>query len=602
MPRVPVYEGLRSDIAVQPQVQLRAPNTTAISEGAIQRGEAVTRGLEQAGNVASRIAVGMQNDANQVRVNDGMNALVKARTALQVDLLAQKGKNALERPDGKSLVDEYEERLGKEIEGLSASLGNDAQRLAFQQQADQLRNQFRGVAVEHMVREQGEYKKQTRVDTIEAAQRQAVLLWGDTSMREQSVAAITGTIDTIAQENGWDKVTRDNALVEAITPMHAGVIKAMIQAGKAGDAKAYYDANSAGMTLQARAAVQDTLQRAVVAQESDAGAAALWAQHGPKLPTDPVKIFDMEQEARKQYAGDPDKLDGVITRLRSMAQGFNAQQSELRAAHVSGVWKLVDDGAPMTQVMRSDAWLGLSDTDQHEILRSIEAERATRAQRQASEEQRDLARMERQDRLNLMRNADAYLTATDPTVLARMSRAQVEALRTKFGREATEHLLSKWDGLRNPTKLAEAKMDAEDFNVTAEGLGLKPFDPKKSEDERAALGNLKYRVEQLIDVEQTQRGRALTRQEKQELMRREMATKVVVDGLFGGKQVPVIALTPEQLRKVQVPPADYAQAMQALQLTYARTGDPAMRPTDENVRRLYLRKISPAGNLIPNGQ
>lgn len=142
-------------------------------------------------------------------------------------------------------------------------------------------------------------------------------------------------------------------------------------------------------------------------------------------------------------------------------------------------------------------------------------------------------------------------------------------------------------------------MDTEDFNRYAQDLGLDPYNAKSAEKKRQ-LGDLKYRVEQIIDMAQRQKGKELTREEKGELMKGEMARTVTVGGFFSDDTVPVIQLTPEQVRKVVVPTADRQQILDALKTMYQRDPkNPLYAPTDDNVRRLYLTNKSRAAALIP---
>lgn len=174
-----------------------------------------------------------------------------------------------------------------------------------------------------------------------------------------------------------------------------------------------------------------------------------------------------------------------------------------------------------------------------------------------------------------------------------MSEAQVQALLPTLGNDLTGHLMEKKRALSRPRAEADAKMDTEDFNHAADGLGLKPYDPKT---DRAALGELKYRVENLIYRAQEAKKEALTRAEKQELMRIEMARTVTVKPGFYSDPVakPVIALSVEDIKRVIVPAADRAQIVEALK---ARN----VPPTDDNVRSLYLRGKSRAGGLVTDG-
>jgi hypothetical protein len=84
--------------------------------------------------------------------------------------------------------------------------------------------------------------------------------------------------------------------------------------------------------------------------------------------------------------------------------------------------------------------------------------------------------------------------------------------------------------------------------------GLRPFDPKKNEDEKAALGELKYRVEQLVDTEQARLKRPLQREEKLQLMRREMDNRVLTDRFFGitTRNTPAILLPASDLPNAYV--------------------------------------------------
>jgi hypothetical protein len=103
-----------------------------------------------------------------------------------------------------------------------------------------------------------------------------------------------------------------------------------------------------------------------------------------------------------------------------------------------------------------------------------------------------------------------------------------------------------------PEKVIEAKIDTDDFNGIADSVGLKPFAPTKSEDDRRGLGLLKQRVEQVIDIEQKNRGRQLTRPEKQELMRREINNKVMLDAFGRDPEVPVGMVPADKLDKAYV--------------------------------------------------
>lgn len=595
MPRVPSYDNLQTSISNQPQVQVAAPT---VKDVANEQGQQLGRAMQSAGSDAGRIALDMQQDANKVRVNDAMNRAVSARLGLQVDALQQKGRNALERESGKDLASEYDERLGAELDALTNSLGNDAQKAEFKAQSDQLRQQFRGTVTGHMVREQETFADETDDATIKTAIEQGVLLYGDTAMRQQSVDAISATIDRLAMRKGWSPEIRATKLAEAVSPMHAGIIKSMIQSGNAEAAQSYYDENSASMSLQSRASVQEPLQRAVFAQKADNEAVGIWAEVGPRSKDDAVRLFDMDKLVDERIT-DVALRKEVKTALRTKAQAWNEQQTELKAQHEAGLWKLADDGATLSQIRRSDAYLGLGEADQHRFEVAWQAERAQEAGRALTADQRELTRLQIQEKRREIEGVDTYLSLSDPAELSKIkSRTQIEALRTVIGKEKTESLLSKWDDLQKPGRLPLAKMDDNDFKATAAQMGLDVFESKADPEDKAIVARVRMDVEQIITERERSAGKPLTREERVGVMRKALAAEVTLKRKWRD-DVPVRAalVADDALGEVVIPDSERPLLAEALAAGYRRDpGNPMYAPTQENMARLYLQGRMRQGN------
>ena len=267
---------------------------------------------------------------------------------------------------------------------------------------------------------------------------------------------------------------------------------------------------------------------------------------------------------------------------------------------MNSVYKSIDAGTPLTRIMRTPQWQALPGKEQDQILMQQEQRAAARESRAAAAESRDFAREQRAERRMLLDNGDAYLRYSDPEVLARMSRPQVEAMRSVFGMEGAQHLLQRFDSLQKPGAVAEARIDKQDFDHIAETMGLDPFNAK-SPDKKKQLGELQFRVEQLINIAQQSKKGTLTREEKMALMQGELARQVTVNPgrLSPNKNVPVIQLQPDQVRRVVVPDADKAKISEALAVMYrADPKNPAYAPTEDNMRRLYLMRQSRAASLI----
>lgn len=296
MPQVPRYDSPQVGAAVQSGAGVTAPTPPDITNNATLN---ASRALGQAGDQITKAALDMQAEVNQSRINDAMNQAIRARTDLQVQALQLQGRNALERPDGKPLTDEFGEKLDKSVSDIADGLGNDEQKRVFGQATRELRNQFYGSLSTHMLQQQRAFQKETQGATIQTATNQAALLWGDASMREQSRGAIAATVDEMAKTEGWDDKIKQAKLTEFMSPMHLGVMKGMLSGGVADQADAYYKANSADMTVPARAMAQDMLKGQVALQKAQAFADQALAG-GMSMP-------DALAQAREKFTGEEEE-------------------------------------------------------------------------------------------------------------------------------------------------------------------------------------------------------------------------------------------------------------------------------------------------------
>lgn len=411
------------------------------------------------------------------------------------------------------------------------------------------------------------------------------------SREARAVASVAG----IPEDSEQYKLLTQGAL----TQLHADVINNMISLGQTGAAKKYYaNAVSNKEILPDKLdELNSKVKMATTATEADNLASQVWSEFmSGKNRNEAVSLFQMTERVRTLAGDNEDVQKSAIAGIKERYGEWNGEQAEFKAQNISGVWKQIDAGVPMKKMQLSPSWMALSDTERHQIRKEMEAEAATRAARNAANSSRELTDLQRQEHLNFLKNGDSYLTVTDPNVLKRMSRAQVEALRGKFGMEPTKQLLDKWDAIQDPRKYGEAKMDTDDFNAVARSLKLDPLDTKNKE-MRNKVGALRFHVEQVLNLEQIQKKAPLTRQEKMEIINKEMSRQVLVNpGYFStNKKVPVITLTAKQAEKVVIPNIDRKNIAEAMKIRYNATGDASYAPTEANLRRFYLMSISPGG-------
>ena len=191
MPQVPTYDSFQVAQNTLPQT-FAAP-----AQGrnyAADQAQAMGQQLTQAGGEMARISMELAKEANQLRVNDAMNRVKEQALRLTYDqetgYTNLKGIDALERPDGVALADEYGEQLQRVISDVSGTLGNDQQRQAFAAQAGGLLTNFRGSIFKHESDEYRTYALSVSEGVQATALREIGLSWNDPDTIDKAVHRI----------------------------------------------------------------------------------------------------------------------------------------------------------------------------------------------------------------------------------------------------------------------------------------------------------------------------------------------------------------------------------------------------------------------------
>ena len=240
----------------------------------------------------------------------------------------------------------------------------------------------------------------------------------------------------------------------------------------------------------------------------------VWNSMGPKTDTQPVNkdlmYAQIDRDMSDRTAAERKAAKAIIDQK---ASAFDYSARQRQASTQAGVWNQVLQGKTLDQIQQSREFQILDGTAKIQLLSQIDTFR-----KKSGDDVGQLAH---------------YLTLTqDPAKLAGMSDAEIVAEAPKLGDALTKDLLKRRQALNDPNNVTEAKIDEDTFKRLAEEAGLKPYESRKSEKDAAALGRLKYAIEQRIDVEQQAKKRKLTRQEKEALFREEIDNKVFVDRSF----------------------------------------------------------------------
>lgn len=240
MARVPTYDSFQASPAAMPQVRVVAPNAP---DTAGLQAQQTGRAMASTGQAVGQIALDIQQQANQLRVDDALNRAREEALRLTYDKDAgfqtQKGLTALERPDGKRLADEYDEVLQSKLSALAAGMGNDAQRQAFSMRANDIRTAFRGSVLQHEAQEFKTYGLSVSEGVQSTALREIGLNWRNPDAVNAAVERIRAETYRQAQILGKSAEWQDAHARKMTSNGHKVALLAALEAGAPDYADSY---------------------------------------------------------------------------------------------------------------------------------------------------------------------------------------------------------------------------------------------------------------------------------------------------------------------------------------------------------------------------
>jgi soluble lytic murein transglycosylase len=265
MPRVPTYDNFQAAPTVTPDVGVQAYSGPNAQQLGGQQMQELGGAAQRAGDSAAHIALAMQEQVNQTRVNDAVNKARQAAQDLaynpQTGYLNLKGDAALTRPDGQALPDEYGSKLQTKLGEIASTLGNDMQRRQFQMNASDLQAQFHGQVESHMLGEFREHALSVQDGTINLASDDAKRNWSNPDLIAPSLNAAKAAVVEKGRVSGWSAAQTDAALLTTTSKVHTDVVLAALENNNPNYALGYLNARKGEMTPTTSCACRATSTR-----------------------------------------------------------------------------------------------------------------------------------------------------------------------------------------------------------------------------------------------------------------------------------------------------------------------------------------------------
>ena len=237
------------------------------------------------------------------------------------------GENALKRPDGKSLVDEYQLKAKEVIDAQLSELKTSAARKYFERYAETAYQQNGNRLQTHLINQQKIYDKAVSAATIKTAQDD--IRSGDLARMRSGFAVLEAEYQNLANKTGLP-VDR----YETVGVMHAIAIENFIDGKNPDAAAAWLDANKGSMSREQIRKARELIKAGQTTARADELAPKMIHAYG-----------DSRAELLKKVQGieDEDLREKVERRVRKqLAAEDQIKKAELKEA-TDQYWQFVDN-------------------------------------------------------------------------------------------------------------------------------------------------------------------------------------------------------------------------------------------------------------------
>lgn len=289
MPRVPEYDNFKVMPNTQPvggvDLGISAEGATIGARQMAQTGNQI----QESGQRVAAIELDALRQANQLRVDDSLNALKETSLDLRYNPKTGfeniRGVDALQREGGQSLAQEYSTRLRQRISEIENGLGNDAQKRAFRLHANDMLTSFHAELDQHEGKQFQEYALSVRDGTIRNRMSEIGLNYKDPEAVDQAVTSIRAAAFDQARLLGKSAEWAEAQAKDATSKAHAVAVQSALQNNDVTYAADYMKRNAKDMQADDILAVNGHLTKELNGQIGLTTATQVIQQSGPRIIT-----------------------------------------------------------------------------------------------------------------------------------------------------------------------------------------------------------------------------------------------------------------------------------------------------------------------------
>lgn len=251
MPTVPTKDNLSAGLNTTTSFRFRPESATdagiIAGEQLQERGKAV----EKLGVTMTKLELERLEQANRLRVEDAMNKAREEAIRLQYDpdegFDNLKGYDALNRPEGQPLTEEYSGKLKQRMNDLMNELATDDQKDMFYAEGSRLIQGFKENTLQYEGKQFQEYSKSVRRGTIANRTQEIALSYGNPDVVSESIKAIEASSLDLARQEGYAANEAEALARKAVSKGHMVVIETALQNEDSVYADEYFKKYAASM-------------------------------------------------------------------------------------------------------------------------------------------------------------------------------------------------------------------------------------------------------------------------------------------------------------------------------------------------------------------
>lgn len=309
MPRVPTITGPSVELAPLQGGEQTAPRALGGAGLVVadQFGQAA-KALAQGADIMAR----ERDQMDQVRVDDALNKLKERQLDLtfgkDAGFVNIRGVNALERPSGQPLAEEYAGQLQKASNDLENGLASDRQRRLFALRANDVLTGFRGQVMRHEGEQADAYALSVREGTIANRQNEAAAYWNDPARIDGALQSIEASVADMGRRLGgksaeWIQARTRQETSKAVGGAVANALERNDFMTADALLKSFGERMTADDLVKARSSVDKHLDAGIAQQ----AATVVMTQMQPKLqPTDFDRVVSITVQS--ESGGNPNAV------------------------------------------------------------------------------------------------------------------------------------------------------------------------------------------------------------------------------------------------------------------------------------------------------